>query len=294
MRPSLAWALLGVLFAPPLSAQLRHTVPSAGHELIVWEKSAMAPVATVVLLHGRTWSTLPDFDLQVPGEDLSLMDGLVARGFATYGLDARGYGATPRDADGWHTPDEAAEDVRRVLEWVRARHDGPVHLFGWSYGSMVGQLVAQRHPGLVDRLVLFGYPWAPGTVLPEAVATGAPPAEPTTAEAAASDFLVEGSISDAAVAEYVRHALEADPVRADWTALHQWNALDPAAVTVPTLVIHGEHDPLAPVAAQAGLFQGLGTADRAWVVVPGGDHAAFLETPRPYFLAVLEAFLLRR
>ena len=272
---------------------IRHTVESAGHPLAVWEKSADDPVATLVLLHGRTWSTLPDFDLQVPGEELSLMDGLVARGFATYGLDQRGYGATPRDGDGWHTPDEAVEDVRAVLEWVRTREAGPVHLFGWSYGSMVGQLLAQRYPDLVDRLVLFGYPWTPGATVPVALDEGPPPRTPTTAEAAASDFVVEGSISPAAVAEYVRHALDADPVRADWTALHQWNALDPAAVTVPTLVLHGAHDPLAPVEAQAALFSGLGTPDRGWVVVPGGDHAAFLERPRPYFLAVVEAFLLR-
>ena len=34
-------------------------------------------------------------------------------------------------------------------------------------------------------------------------------------------------------------------------------------------------------------------ADKSWVVLPGGDHAAFLETPRPYFLSTLESFLLR-
>ncbi len=274
---------------------VRHSVAADdGHPITVWEKSGADAAATVVLLHGRTWSTLPDFDLQVEGEDLSLMDGLIARGFNTYGVDQRGYGATPRDSDGWQTPDEAVEDVARVVEWVRARETGPVHVFGWSYGSMVGQLFAQRYPDLVDRLVLFGYPWTPGTTVPEETVGGAPPANLTTAEGAASDFIVEGSISEAAVAEYVRHALSADPVRADWTALHQWNALDPSMVTVPTLVIHGEHDPLAPEEAQAALFRGLGTPDKAWVVVAGGDHAAFLETPRPYFLAALEAFLLRR
>jgi alpha-beta hydrolase superfamily lysophospholipase len=43
--------------------------------------------------------------------------------------------------------------------------------------------------------------------------------------------------------------------------------------------------------AQAALFQSLQTRDKAWVVVPGGDHAAFLETPRPYMLRILDAFL---
>ena len=164
-------------------------------------------------------------------------------------------------------------------------------LLGWSQGSLVSQLTAQRHPDLVDRLVLFGYPFRPGTKPPVEEPTGAPPRRATTAQAAASDFITPGSISEAAVAAYVAAALAADPVRVDWTRTHQWGALDPAQVRVPTLVLHGERDPLAPAEAQAALFQGLGTPDRAWVVIPGGDHAAFLESPRPYFLAVVDAFL---
>jgi pimeloyl-ACP methyl ester carboxylesterase len=222
------------------------------------------------------------------------MDGLVERGFVTYGLDQRGYGATPRDDTGWLTPDRAVADLAEVLRWVRAREPGrPVHLFGWSLGSMVSQLFAQRHPDLVDRLVLFGYPWRPGSEVPIEDPDGEPPREATTAEAAASDFITEGSISRAAVDAYVEASLAADPVRVDWAARHQWNDLDAAQVTVPTLVIHGEFDPLAPLEAQGALFNGLGTTDKAWVVIPGGDHAAFLETPRPYFIAVLEAFLLQ-
>ncbi|MHC4925356.1 MAG: alpha/beta hydrolase, partial [Planctomycetota bacterium] len=259
---------------------VRHTVHADGHPMAVWEKRAPAPVAVVLLLHGRTWSTLPDFDLQVPGEDLSLMDGLVAQGFATYGLDQRGYGATPRDDTGWLTPDRAVEDLAQVLAWVRAREPGlPVHLFGWSLGSMVSQLTAQRHPDLVDRLVLFGYPTRPGAQAPVQEPAGDPPRQATRAAAAASDFSGEGAISPAAVDAYVEAALAADPVRVDWTAGHQWNALDAADVTVPTLLIHGAFDPLAPLEAQSAVFNGLGTADKAWVGVPGGDHAAFLEKP---------------
>ena len=33
--------------------------------------------------------------------------------------------------------------------------------------------------------------------------------------------------------------------------------------------------------------------DGGGLVVPGGDHAAFLETPRPYFIATLVSFLIR-
>jgi len=281
--------------APVLAqAATRHSVDADGHPLAVWEKSASGAKAVLLLVHGRTWSTLPDFDLQVPGEELSLMDGLGEKGITTYGVDLRGYGATPRDDTGWNTPSRAAADVAEVLRWIRARHPGqPVHLFGWSNGSLVSQLTAQRHPELIDRMVLFGYPNRFGMERPFQEPDGPPPASATTSEAAASDFIVDGTISERAVRAYVAAALAADPVRSDWTLGHQWNDLDPAEVSVPTLVIHGEFDPLAPAAEQAKLFTGLGTMDKAWVVVPGGDHAAFLETPRAYFIAALEAFLLR-
>jgi len=278
--------------ADPTDA-VRHTVTSDGHPLAVWEKRPTAPGAAILLLHGRTWSALPDFDLQAPGENLSLMDALVARGYATYALDQRGYGATPRDDTGWLTPDRAVADLAGVLRWIRDREPGlPVHLLGWSQGSRVGQLTAQRHAELIDRLVLFGYPPTPSNLPPDTL-PGVPPRRQNTAEAAASDFITEGAISRSAVEAYVRAALASDPIRVDWAGREQWNALDAAAVTVPTLVIHGEHDPIARPDGQAALFEGLGTSDKAWVVVPGGDHAVLLERPRGYFIDAVDTFLLR-
>ena len=274
------------------TAPTRYTVPSDGHPMAVWEKRPAQPRAAVLLLHGRTWSSLPDFDLHAPGENLSLMDDLVARGFAVYALDQRGYGATPRDDSGWLTPDRAAEDLANVLAWLREREPGrPVHLLGWSLGSMVSQLTVQRHPDLVDRLVLYGYPFRPGVAGALDGPAGDPPRETNTAEAAASDFITEGAISASALQAYVRAALAADPVRVDWTRGDQWNALDPAKVTVPTLIIRGEGDPIARPDAQIQLFQGLGNPDKALVDVAGGDHAVLLETPRPYFVDVVATFL---
>lgn len=274
---------------------IRHTVDSDGHPMAVWEKSPEEPRGVILLLHGRTWSGVPDFDLQVPGEDLSLMDGLVERGWSTFALDLRGYGATPRDETGWTSPDQAARDLANVLRWLHDHTGGGERpaLLGWSNGSMVSQLTVQRHPELVSTVALFGYPIAPGREIPVQEDPASPPARTNTAEAAASDFITPGSISQRAIDAYVEQALAADPVRVDWRRLHEWNALDPARVTVPTLLLQGEFDPLAPTENQAAFFSRLGASDREWVVVPGGDHAAFLETPRAYFIDALIGFLER-
>ena len=144
----------------------------------------------------------------------------------------------------------------------------------------------------IGGLILFGYPVRPGIdQTPELPAD--PPRIPTTAEAAASDFLLPGTISEGARQSFVAAALAADPVRADWRDLEQWQRLDPSAVRTPTLLLQAQHDPLALAAVHVDLFNRLGSPDKAWVVIPGGDHAAFLETPRPYFLDVIASFVFR-
>ena len=295
MRTRICLLLLLLPAATVAVEPVAHTVIVNDHPIRVWEKAADKPTAVLLLVHGRTWSTRPDFDLQVPGEDLSLMDGLLERGVSSYGIDLRGYGETPRDDSGWMTPDRAVKDVAAVLTWIAERHpdQGLPALFGWSYGAMVGQLTAQRHPALMDALLLFGYPVRPGIAmtpdLPEQ-----PPRLPTTAEAAAEDFIVQGSISSEAIAGFVAAALAADPIRADWRQLEQWQALDPGAVIVPTLLLEAEFDPLARDDVHVELFTGLATSDKAWVVFPDSDHVAFMETPRDYFLDIMAAFLRQR
>jgi alpha-beta hydrolase superfamily lysophospholipase len=301
-RGLLAAALLAPLLAPLLAsralgqrAPAKHTVTADGHPLALWEKRPAKPKGAIVLLHGRTWSSLPDFDLQVPGEHRSLMDALVARGYAVYALDLRGYGATPRDASDWDTPDRSVEDLSAALAWVAKNSHAPGKpaLLGWSNGSMVSTLFAQRHAEQISALILTGYPRHPDSTIATLPDTAKPAHAKTTAKAAASDFIAPDAISKKALDAYVVAALKADPVRTDWRHMEQWNAIDPKKVTVPTLLIQGELDPIAPTATQAAFFSRLGSADRAWVVMAGGDHASLIENMQPAFVAAVVNFIER-
>jgi pimeloyl-ACP methyl ester carboxylesterase len=270
----------------------RHTVTADGHPIALWEKSADGATEAVLLVHGRTWSALPDFDLQVDGEDLSLMDGLVERGYAVFAVDLRGYGETPRDDTGWLTPNRAADDVAIVIDWIASQREWAAkpHLFGWSMGSTISQLMVQRHPGRVSSLTLFGY-WRDVDMTIPSDAPGIEPLrERNTAEAAASDFITPGSISQKAIDTYVAAALAADPVRVDVRSMDQYNALDEALIDVPTLVIAGALDPLGPPEFQQKLMANIGTGHKQYVSVPQSDHAAFLEAPREYFIRELATF----
>lgn len=272
---------------------IQHIVKANGHPMAIWEKSAPNPTEAILLVHGRTWSALPDFDLQVKGENLSLMDGLVEAGFTVYAIDLRGYGSTPRDESGWLTPNRAAQDLAIVISWINKQHDWQIepHLFGWSLGSTNALLMAQHHPELISSLTLFGF-WKDLDIDIPADEEGILPKKLiNTAEAAASDFIVPGSISKKAIDAYVKMALEADPNKTDWRHLDQYNTLDPALITIPTLVLQGEFDPIAPTDKQVKLYTRLKTGHKQWVTIPGGDHAAFMETPRAYFIHALVSFL---
>ncbi len=157
-------------------------------------------------------------------------------------------------------------------------------------GSTVSQLALQRHPGAASSLTLFGYWRDDDVMLPADAPERMPKHEKNTAAAAASDFILAGSISRRAIDAYVAAALASDPVRVDVRHSDQYNALDAAAIDVPTLVIFGEYDPIAPIARQTKLFERLGTGHKQLISVPGGDHAAFLEAPRVLFIHELIAF----
>ena len=195
-----------------------------------------------------------------------------------------------------------------MLEWVRAREQAgsgppgraarraaarPV-LLGYSQGAMVSMLVAQRRPELIDGLVLFGYPYPGGGAAASAPPDPAtPPRQRTTAAAAGEDFISPAVTPRGVKEAYVRTATTTDSIRADWRLLSQFVELDPAKVRVPTLLLDGERDPYANAANHPQFFATLGTADRWWVVLPGVDHAAHLET-QPAFVNALLSFMERR
>lgn len=272
----------------------KHIVSADQHPISVWSKKPAKPSKeSILLVHGRTWSAVPDFDLQVENEELSLMDGLVESGYTVYAIDLRGYGSTPRDSTGWLTPDRAAKDLAIILKWIDNEQQWKIkpHLFGWSFGSTHAQLLTQRHPELISSLTLFGYWKDPDRVMPSDMDNIVPQRIANTAEAAASDFIIPGSISQRAIDAYVKSALLSDPVKVDWNKLDQFNELDPGKIITPTMILQGEHDPIGPTGIQLKVYTRLGTAHKQWITVPNGDHAAFMETPRAYFIHALVSFL---
>lgn len=271
---------------------VQRTVVVDGQPLALWERRPPTPRGSILLVHGRSWSSLPNFDLQVDGEDRSILGALARAGYAAYALDMRGYGASPRDATGWLTPRRAADDVAAALDWIRAKEaaaTAPV-LVGYSRGSSVAMLTAQRHPGALSKMVLYGFPAEGAARAAPSTEPAAPLRQPNTAAGAASDFITPGSVSRAVVDAYVQQALASDPIHVDWKHEDEF-VFEPASVRVPTLLLYGVGDSRAASADVARFFTELASPDRAWVVLPNADHAAHVEDAQARWLRAILHFI---
>jgi len=294
--PALTLALALSVAQPAARQPVKHDVVVDGHHLAVWEKKPGQPRAVIVLLHGRTWSSLPNFDLQVPGERRSFMDALADAGLDVFAVDLRGYGATARDASGWLTPDRAVADVHAVVAWIQQRPPAgrlPIYLFGLSRGAMVAAMAAQQRPETLAGVVLLGFGFDPDAQIPAGDPPGRPARARNVADDAASDFITRDAFTSSTLTTFVRVALQADPVRADWRDEHQFNAFRPAQMQAPVLLVHGDRDPQAPQAVETKLFTRFATPDKAWVVLPGADHAAHLEKSQGQLVRTIVWFIRR-
>ena len=260
-----------------------------GHPIRVWRKGP-ADGKPILLLHGRTWSARPVWDLQVgsPPRDgaselgASTMDLLAAHGYQSWAPDFRGLGGTARDAQGWTTPDTCLADVKAVLDLMAADGKEKPPMIGWSQGAMVAQMVAQQYPDLISHAVLYASIFDPDLAYPPPAkdAPGlldeAPPHVDNTMEGAMEDWTVPGIIDDEAAQAFGTEALKWDARKVSWNGLDQFNVCDPAKVTVPTLVIHGEKDWYTSMDKQRALFMGIACGNKAWRVIPGCDHPVHL------------------
>src|SRR5688500_10787243 len=267
-----------------------------GHHLTVWQRRGALPRATkILLIHGRTWSSLPNFDLRVAGEERSFIDALGTAGLDVFAVDLRGYGATPRDPSGFLTPDRAVADVAAVVTWMQQQdaRKGSTYLLGLSRGAMIAAMVAQKHPEKLAGIVLLGFGFDPDAKAATSEAGVRPGRVRNPADAAASDFITRDASTGATLSAVVRAALQHDPVLVDWRDEQQFNAFVPARVQVPVLLVHGDRDPQAPMAIGTKLFNRFGTPDKWWILLPGADHAAHLEKSAPLLVRTVVTFTRR-
>lgn len=294
------------------------TAEDDGHPLAVYgidsahpaQVSAHPDLRPILLLHGRTWSSVPVYHLyggpahkERGEESRSLLEALLESGLQPYCMDFRGFGGTHPDDSGFVEPYQCVHDTETVLHWIAQRHgidqstgsDMPA-LLGWSQGALVAQLAAQvAHPSL-SKLILYGSIYDPMVRYPrEPLYTLNKPNRTiieNTFEGAVEDFTIEGTIAERVAREFADAALTSDPIKAVWRSLYQFNNIDPARVRCPTLLVAGDQDPYAPLHVQQELFANLGRGfDRTWSILAESDHAAHLLEGRSRLISLVASFV---
>lgn len=212
--------------------------------------------------------------------------------------DARGYGDSD-DYDGPFTFADTTDDLCRVLDHLGAVR---AHLVGLSMGARVCLEMWKRHPRRIRSLTLA----AASAGMHEAIGeearrrfleTRRAPlvAGGTTAEMA--ERVAPGLVSPTAGEDVRRRAVESLSALRKQSYL---KALETVAlytdfppfesITVPTLVISGEDDTIAPPDVTAAMAARIPGAER--VLVPACGHLVNMERPEA-FDAALAAFLAR-
>lgn len=221
---------------------------------------------------------------------------VAAAGYLAVAPDLPGYGASasvdPYDMAG------LAGAVAVLLQWLTERHHvRRIVLVGHSMGGMVAQELVATWPARVQALVFsgtspaFGKPG--GDWQRRFLAERLAPLDAGLGMAALAPALARGMAApDADPARVARCAavMAQVPEATYRAALHAIVGFDRrsdlARITVPTLLIAGEHDRNAAPAVMQRMAQAIPGAE--YVCLAGVGHLAAMEAPAPFHAALLD------
>jgi pimeloyl-ACP methyl ester carboxylesterase len=173
--------------------------------------------------------------------------------------------------------------------------------YGISSGALRAALFAQRHPERVARLALDAFVWtgegAPTLVerrkrLPEFQARNRRPIDRAFVRSIfARDHpdCAEPRVVDA----FADAILALDDSMPNGTYVDMCSKLplvDPARITMPTLVMRGQFDGIAAFDDLLEFFRRLPSPDRQFSVMPGISHASFQQKNHLIAYHILHAF----
>jgi 3-oxoadipate enol-lactonase len=260
-------------FAPPSFVEV------AGRRLAYDEVRPAQPRGTIFLLTGLG-SKRQGWRNQLP---------VFGKEFRTLAMDFRDVGDSDR-VDQPYTVADLADDVAGM---ARALQIPRVHVIGISLGGYVAQNVALRHPDQVEKLILVSTSAGGAThIMPEASIFSVLTMEGVTGADARARFAYSRIMSPAflgthpgvldqiaEVAQYRAFTPETYQ-RQLAAALSQDVAAQVGNIIAPTLVIHGDADPLIPP----------GNGDYLTRSIPGAKHIVYHGVGHVPILECEEAF----
>ncbi len=290
----------------PAVAGREHWTKNGDADLFLWQKApegGKAPAGTVLFVHGSSMASQPTFDLQVPGRPYSsAMDYFVDQGFETWSVDMRGYGRSDKRPGTQATIADGADDVAAATDYIlKTRDCGPFYIYGISSGALRAAAFAERYPERVKRLALDAFVWTgEGSPTLEQRRKKLPDFRAGERRPQNRDFVYSifnrdhpGTAEDKVIDAFADAILSLDDSMPNGTYIDMCTRLplvDPAKITVPTIVMRGQYDGIASFDDLIEFFKKLPNPDKQFAVMPGISHASFQQKNYMLVYHILHAF----
>jgi pimeloyl-ACP methyl ester carboxylesterase len=284
----------------------------------------------ILIVHGATFCSAL-FDLPLAG--YSLMAALAEVGRAVYAVDIRGYGASrgpgvmdepPERNPPFADATAAVEDIATAVAFVLNQHGArKLDLVGFSWGTITAARFAGDHPDKVARLALYApiYThtrpiWIDQTKEPrererleayrlvsEASVTARWDADLPAGQASRfRDDAVPALLFDATAALDPRAKSRNPPafrcpngaIKDLMLVFAGQRPFDPARLTMPVLLVRGEHDLTSIDADARSLLSLIASPVKYYKVITPGSHFLCIERNREALYEVLTGFLNER
>jgi len=281
-----------------------HWTQKQGVRLFLWRKAPAAkPAGTILFVHGSSMASQPTFDLQVPGRPhSSVMEWFAARGYDTWCMDNEGYGRSDKSRPINCDIANGAQDLAAGSEYIlRTAGVQKLLVYGISSGALKAAMFAEQHPERVARLALDAFVWtgagSPTLAerrkrLPEFQSKHRRPIDRAFVRSIfARDH--PGTADEATVEAFADAILALDDSVPTGTYVDMCSKLpliDPAKLTVPTIVLRGEHDGIAGIDDLIEFFKRLPNPDKQFAVMAGISHASFQQKNYLTVYHLLHAF----
>jgi pimeloyl-ACP methyl ester carboxylesterase len=274
--------------------------------LFLWQKPRAPGTerrGTILFVHGSSMASQPTFDLHVPGRpDSSVMEWFAARGFDCWCMDNEGYGRSDKKRPINNDISNGADDLAVGAAYIeRTTGATKLYVYGISSGALKAALFAERHPERVARLALDAFVWT-GAGSPTLAERRKKLAEfqaklrrPMDRAFVRSIFSRDhpGTADDATIEAFADAILALDDSVPTGTYVDMCSKLplvDPLKITVPTIVMRGEHDGIAGIDDLLDFFRRLPNADKQFAVMAGISHASFQQKNYRVVYHILHAF----
>ncbi|KAJ3599321.1 hypothetical protein NHX12_033284 [Muraenolepis orangiensis] len=217
-----------------------------------YEKTGIGKHA-VLLIPGALGSTLTDFGPQLKSLNKEM--------FTVVGFDPRGYGRSrPPKRD--FPLDFFERDAKDAVDLMKALGFGRFSLLGWSDGGITSLVAAARNPELIHKMVVWG----------------------SNAYVSPQDLSIYQAIRDVSQwSARMRRPME-DVYGAEGSVCME---LLPD-ISCPTLIVHGEKDPVVPSSHPQYLLENI--KGSRLHLMPEGKHNLHLRFPTE-FNKLVEDFL---